>query len=104
MNKARMELRDFKGEPAQIGVQILGSICTDQVKELSFEVAEIGIDAMLQDPLLQQIPIVGTLASVASGGFAVRDAIFLKKVLRFLSHLNSVPAQERSEFIRKCEA
>ncbi len=72
--------------------------------ETAMEYVELGIDAMLEDGVIKDIPFIGTLVSIAKVGVTVRDRIFVQKLLKFLSSLNDVPAEARRDMVRKLEA
>ncbi len=55
--------------------------------ELATELAEVGIDQLLSDGLLKEFPVLGTAVRLASLGLGVRDALFIRKVARFLREL-----------------
>jgi len=78
--------------------ELIGSIVNPSAIDAATSLAEVGIDALLDDGLLRDVPIVGTLVSLGRAGIALRDRIFAKKVARFLLQLCEVPEEERRRF------
>ncbi|TVQ08897.1 MAG: hypothetical protein EA368_10785 [Leptolyngbya sp. DLM2.Bin27] len=60
----------------------------DPVIDTAIDLGEVALDELLesfQNETLSQIPIVKTLYSITKAGFAIRDYLFLKKLLLFIS-------------------
>lgn len=68
---------------------------------ISKELVEVGIDSMLKDGILKDIPIIGTLGSVFKAGISIKDRYFIRKVLWFLCSLEDTSLEERREFLVK---
>jgi hypothetical protein len=65
---------------------------------------EIALDQVLQDGVVKNIPIFGTVIGFAKAGLALRDRLFLKKVLLFLDPIASVSPEKRVRFLEKVSA
>lgn len=57
--------------------------------ESIIDFTEIGLDNLLDDSVLKEIPIVKTAVSIAKTGFAIREKHMLKKTLIFINQLNT---------------
>ncbi|MCB8817095.1 hypothetical protein [Desulfosporosinus shakirovi] len=77
-------------------LQILGELFS-QAKEL----AEVVIDNLLEDGVLKEIPIIGTLSSIFKAGNSIRDIYFVRKILLFLCSLEDTSLDERQELLSK---
>jgi len=55
--------------------------------ELVADIAEVGLDTILSDGLLKDIPALGTAVRLAAVVLGVRDALFLKKVAIFIKEV-----------------
>lgn len=53
--------------------------------------------------LLEGIPYVSTIVNTATLGSTIKKYSFAKKIIRFLTQLESVPLVERENFIQKLE-
>jgi hypothetical protein len=80
---------------------IVDSIDASSASGLASEIAEIAIDKMLDDGLLKDIPIINVLVAAKSMYGAVKDHIFLKKVVKFLFYVTKIEEHERKIFIDK---
>jgi hypothetical protein len=80
---------------------VIKTIKSSDLQDLSKEYAEIGIDSLLDEGLLKNTPIVGTIISATRVGLSINDQIFTKKLLRFLSSLSELSVDERTEMINK---
>ncbi len=69
------------------------------LQNLSINLAEVGIDSILNDGLLKEIPIVSTISNLLKIGANIHDRLFLEKVLSFLSQLKDVSADKRKKVI-----
>jgi hypothetical protein len=72
-----------------------------QVKEIAKDVAEMSLDAMLDDGILRDIPVFSWLVATGNIISSVRDSLFLKKIATFLSNIQTIPEDAREEFIRE---
>lgn len=66
--------------------------------------SEVGLDSVLNDGVLKEIPFIGTIIGFVKTGLAVRDWLFLKKLYLFLCELEKVPQEVRNEMIYKLES
>ena len=64
------------------------SIFLDEFIPIGMDVAEIGIDSLLESEVLKNIPIVKTVHDLAKVSLAIRDKYLLKKILVFIETLN----------------
>jgi len=72
-------------------------------KDLIQEAAEFSLDAVLDDGLVKDIPIVGAVAKLYSVAVGAQGYVFAKKIRKFLVELSSIPQQQREDFARKLE-
>lgn len=73
----------------------------ESIQGVLAEYAELGLDAVLDEGVLRDIPVVGTLVALARAGVGIRDRLFAKKLLRFLLALDKAPQEERREQIER---
>jgi hypothetical protein len=79
-------------------------LASDELPSVVGEYLEIGIDAIMEEGLAKEIPLVSTVVAGYRVVGRIRDRMFLKKLLDFLSPLRAIPAVERKEMVRKLEA
>lgn len=86
----------------------LGSLLAETLRadlsDAAIEAAEAGVDQFLRDGLVRDLPIVGSIASALKSGYAVRDYLFLRKLLGFLGPLEDVSSERRVRMIGKLES
>lgn len=74
---------------------------TSDLGGISSEILELGIDSLLKDGILKDIPIVSSIISVYNFGVSIRERFFIKKVIKFLYSLKDTTTEERVEFLNK---
>ena len=80
----------------------LESILKDKnLQDASKELVEVGLDAVLEDGLVKDIPIIGTLSSLIKVGRNISDRLFAKKILAFLVCIDGVSVLDRQSMIDK---
>jgi hypothetical protein len=62
--------------------------------------SEVAIDNLM-DGVAKDIPIISTILSVGKVALGVRDRLFLKKIIHFISEVKDIPAEDRKEIIDK---
>jgi len=68
-------------------------------KELAVDLAEVAVDAVLQDGLLKDVPIVGTLINLTKLAKSIPDRIFTAKVRSFVAALERVGDLQKDDFL-----
>lgn len=61
----------------------------DGLGDVFADYAELGIDSILQDGLLKDIPIFGTIIGLCKTGASIRERNFLRQTARFISSFKS---------------
>lgn len=88
---------------SKVGENIIEVIKEKELQKVSAGIVESVIDADLQNGLLKQIPFMSTIVGTLNAVTSIQDRLFLKKLLRFLHELSSVPLDKRIEQIIKIE-
>jgi hypothetical protein len=65
--------------------------------------AETLTDAVMEEGLARDIPIVGTVVGLAKTGVQIKDRLFLKKIIVFLAELREIPTNKREEMISRID-
>jgi len=94
----------IKNNMTEIEKSLEATIETSDLESINENFAEIAIDSILEDGTLKDLPIVGTIVGLSKFGFKLRENIFLKKILKFLFELKSIPQDTRQKFLKKIEA
>jgi hypothetical protein len=64
---------------------------------------ELIVDKFVEDGMLKDIPVIGTLVDILKLTGSIRDRLFTKKLLCFLSELSNTTSEQRADVLRKLE-
>lgn len=87
-----------KKDPNQVFESIIKQ---SDLTSLSKDYGEMLIDSSLNDGMLKDIPMIGTLVGVINFGNSVNQIITTKKLYKFLSQLKDIPEKKRLKKINK---
>ncbi|AZQ59735.1 hypothetical protein EJ994_13360 [Maribacter sp. MJ134] len=74
---------------------------TEEIQSVSIDLAESVVDLALDDGLLRDIPLIGSIVGLSKGYFTIKDRLLTKKLLYFLTELQTIPLEERQKQIKK---
>lgn len=77
------------------------SIFSKDTKDLAVDYSEIALDKILDNDVLNEIPIIKTIVGLYKTGVGIKERFTLKKVAKFLFRLNSVSEKEKAKFLNK---
>jgi hypothetical protein len=81
--------------------EVMELIPQSEAKETFCDFAEIALDSTMDEGVLKDIPVVGTIMKVGGAVLTIRDRLFIKKLRRFLVSLEDIPNDQREEFLFK---
>ena len=83
-----------------------GNSLTEEVSEIAGEYAELGLDALVEDGLFKDIPMVSTAVAVYRIGKSIRERHHVAKLISFLNEINKnvVDEEKREEYRNKFSA
>jgi len=84
-----------------IELSLIDSVAVDKLKDILLDLSEVGIDTILNNDLIKSIPIVGIISKIYGATVSVREHIFLRKVLSFLSETSNSSDEDRKNFLTK---
>ncbi len=73
------------------------------LKDITVDISEILVDNLLDDGILKDIPIIGTILKLGKFSLNVKDHLFIKKIIYFISELREISPKKRSEIISKID-
>lgn len=88
-------------ENSNISNQILDNAVSTELVGTAIDISEIGLDKLLDENFLKEIPCIKTIYGVFKGAVHIRDKIFMAKVAKFLLSLRNVSKAEREAFQKK---
>lgn len=74
----------------------LNDSLTEEISSCIGEFAEIGIDSVIDDGLLKDIPFISTVVSMYKIGNSIRERHHIKKMLLFISSINQGTADSET--------
>jgi hypothetical protein len=83
-----------------LGLSLIKTLGTSDLSSISEDLIEVGLDSLLQDGILKDIPIIGTIIGVGKSVISIRDKFLTRKVLDFLQGLNNISDEERRKFLK----
>lgn len=88
----------------RVSTDLVKSLGRDELADLGGTIGDIALDSVITTGALDGVPVVGTLVNIARSGAAIRDLVFQRKVIAFLtSFANESDPTSRKEFVRKIE-
>ncbi len=97
---ALMEPRNDTSEQERLGEAVIRAIDARDIQDTVANLAEAGIDQLLDDGFLRDVPALGTVLGVIRATGSIRDLLLAKKLGRFLCELQRVPTRDREAFRR----
>jgi hypothetical protein len=86
-------------ELTNIDTSFSETIRNSDLKGVSVDFAENLMDALLKDGLAKDIPIIGTIVGFGQLATNLKDKIFLRKIIHFLSGISHISTQKRQKMI-----
>ena len=71
--------------------------------ELIGDLAEVGLDTVLEDGVLKEIPIIKTVISLYKIGRTIRDRVYVKQLGAFINEIrqHTINEEKRQQYINK---
>lgn len=73
----------------------LGNSISDDIHSIAVEAGEIGLDAILEDGVLKDIPVISTVVGLYKIGTSIKERHYVKKLYQFIQALNNGIATEK---------
>ncbi len=83
--------------PQSLEEALVDSVASENLQSVAVDLAEIGIDSLLESGVGKDIPVIGSLLSLYKAGRSVRQQLFIRKVLNFLRGVSTATSQEREK-------
>lgn len=84
-----------------IGNSLIKSITHSDLKHITSDMSEVAIDSFIDDSVIKDIPIIGTISKVYSAGVTISGKIFERKIIDFLIKLDEISLEKRKDFVTK---
>jgi len=73
------------------------------LQNVTVSLAEVFADSLMEDGIAKDIPIIGTVIGLGKTALGIKESLFLKKVIYFISELKNISASKRREMIDKID-
>lgn len=74
------------------------------LRNVTAGLSEVLIDSLIEDGFAKDIPIIGTIVGVGKVALGIRERLFLKKIIYFISELKEIPTSKRHKMIDKIDS
>ena len=66
--------------------------------------SEMLVDSLIENGVTKDIPIIGTIVGAGKVALGIRENLFLKKIIYFISELKEIPTSKRHQMIDKIDS
>ena len=88
-------------EIENVGDAILKGVCNPETKDLVVDLGEFELGALLDESVLQEIPVIKSVIACRKTWTAIHDQLFLRKVAGFLAACPRFTDLEKEAFARE---
>ncbi|OUD30832.1 hypothetical protein OC66_05795 [Flavobacterium psychrophilum] len=100
----KLQMEDNSREKTQqLSKSLTETIKNSELTKISGDLLEVGIDSVLKEGLLKDIPGINIINGIWNTGVAIRDYRFLNKLLLFLHESSKIPLEKRLKLIDDLE-
>jgi hypothetical protein len=87
-----------------LDLSLIQSIRESELVPVATDLTEVGLDAIMDQGLLKDIPIIGSFVNLCKAGRTIQGRMYARKLLLFLRELSKVPKAKRLAAIDKIES
>jgi hypothetical protein len=91
-------------EHGELPAVLIDVLATNDLKDLIAEVADVGLESLMNSDLLGDVPVVGTLFKLIGVAGGVRDALFARKLIRFIETVASGGYADRQRILEELDS
>ncbi|MDP1615528.1 MAG: hypothetical protein Q8L68_07000, partial [Methylococcales bacterium] len=92
--------KEQPNETSNLSTILISSVKDGGIQDIGIDIAEIGLDSILNTGVLEELPIFKTIISLTKTGLMIRDRIFIKKILLFLNEFDKISNDKKEEVIK----
>ncbi|MGY5353649.1 hypothetical protein [Wenyingzhuangia sp. IMCC45467] len=93
----------MKEDSNELSSSLVETISKSDLTVVGKDLLEVGIDSILKNGLLKDIPVINVATGVWNTGVAIRDYRFITKLLYFLNESSKLSSKQRENIIEKLE-
>ena len=80
------------------------TLADSDLQNVTSDIAETFTDTLLNDGLLKDIPILGTILGLTRASISLNERLLIKKLIYFLSELKEITTEKRQKLINEIES
>jgi hypothetical protein len=88
---------------SQLGESLDITLSRSDLPNALGNLSEVAIDSLLSNGVLKDIPVIGTLLAIGKTVGTVKDYLFAKRLILFLTTMSSLSTEERNALVLKLE-
>ena len=73
------------------------------LQNVTISLAEVFADSLMAEGIAKDIPIIDTVIGLGKTAIGIKESLFLKKIIYFISELRNISATKRHEMIDKID-
>jgi len=86
----------------KISIELFNSIASENLSSIVRAFAEVALDnTIVKEGVGRQIPVFNILHSLYQAGVAIKEQLFIQKIMNFLEEPSNVPYEERLNFVEE---
>jgi hypothetical protein len=82
-----------------IGKSFSDILRNPDLQRLSAEISESIFDSFISDVFLKDLPIIKSIIGIGKTAISIKDKLFIKKIIHFLSDIGHIPYKKRKNMI-----
>ncbi len=87
----------------KVSISLNDTIVDSNLADFAKDGLELGIDSLMKDGILKEIPIIRILVGLINSTQNISNRLFLKKIISFLRGISEIPADKRKKMIDKID-
>lgn len=68
---------------------------------VTISLSEVVLDELIKEGIAKDIPIIGTVVGIGKATIGIKESLFLKKIIYFITELKNVSSEKRRDMIDK---
>ena len=85
----------------EVATSLVNTVSDKGAVDLLADLTEVAIDQMIDEDVLKDIPIVGSVLKLYNAGVGIKEYLFIRKLKKFFSQLQNVSEIDRAKFSEK---
>lgn len=79
------------------------TLISSDLPAVAIDLSEVALDTLINEGVYRDLPVLSTLVGIVRTGAAVRDAMFVRKLVAFLANIDKTTPDQRREMVESLE-